>query len=97
MAQGVRVPQCADSWHALRPCPRSQLANLLKEHCLVAGGDTNVSQWLKDEGSDASLSSILKVPRAFLHDHLVLPHWHTVHHAVRTLRMPACSVLKVLR
>ena len=69
------VPQgdaCARvlSWLAslltLAALPRSQLANLLKEHCLVAGGDTNVSQWLKDESSDASLSSILKARSACL-------------------------------
>ena len=75
MAQGMRVEQCADSWQYFHPCPRSQLANLLKEHCLVAGGDTNVSQWLKDEGSDASLSSILKVPRASFF--MTALCWHT--------------------
>ena len=45
---------------ALGVC-RAQLANLLKEHCLVAGGDSNVTQWLKDEGVDVPLGSILKV------------------------------------
>ena len=39
---------------------REHLANLLKEHCLVNGGDTNVTQWLKEEGTNASLTSILK-------------------------------------
>lgn len=37
------------------------LANLLKEHCLVEGGDANVSQWLKDEGINAPIGSVLKV------------------------------------
>ena len=39
---------------------REHLANLLKEHCLMVGGDTNVTQWLKEEGINASLPSILK-------------------------------------
>ncbi|KAK9904020.1 hypothetical protein WJX75_002682 [Coccomyxa subellipsoidea] len=39
---------------------RSMLANLLKEHCLVEGGDANVSQWLKDEGINAPIGSVLK-------------------------------------
>ena len=37
------------------------LANLLKEHCLVEGGDANVAQWLKDEGINAPIGSVLKV------------------------------------
>ena len=40
---------------------RSHLASLLKEHCLVEGGDSNVKQWLKDEGLDASVAAALKV------------------------------------
>ncbi|CAL8470616.1 g10158 [Coccomyxa elongata] len=39
---------------------RSVLASLLKEHCLVEGGDSNVSQWLKDEGINAPIGSVLK-------------------------------------
>ena len=65
----MRVQGFYHGWQAYSPLaalPRSQLANLLKEHCLVAGGDTNVSQWLKDESSDASLSSILKARSACL-------------------------------
>ena len=40
---------------------RSHLASLLKEHCLVEGGDSNVKQWLKDVGVDGSVASALKV------------------------------------
>ena len=40
---------------------RAHLASLLKEHCLVEGGDSNVKQWLKDEGLDASVATALKV------------------------------------
>ena len=40
---------------------RAHLASLLKEHCLVEGGDSNVKQWLKDEGLDASVANALKV------------------------------------
>lgn len=40
---------------------RSHLASLLKEHCLVEGGESNVKQWLKDEGLDASVAGALKV------------------------------------
>ncbi|CAL5220251.1 g2231 [Coccomyxa viridis] len=39
---------------------RAHLASLLKEHCLVEGGDSNVKQWLKDEGLDASVATALK-------------------------------------
>ena len=39
---------------------RAHLASLLKEHCLVEGGDSNVKQWLKDEGLDASVAHALK-------------------------------------
>ena len=42
------------------PC-RSHLASLLKEHCLVEGGDSNVKQWLKDVGVNGSVASALKV------------------------------------
>ena len=40
---------------------RSHLASLLKEHCLVEGGDSNVKQWLKDVGVNGSVASALKV------------------------------------
>lgn len=40
---------------------RSHLASLLKEHCLVEGGDSNVKQWLKDEGIESSVAGALKV------------------------------------
>ena len=40
---------------------RSHLASLLKEHCLVEGGDSNVKQWLKDEGVESSVAGALKV------------------------------------
>ena len=45
---------------AMRWC-RSHLASLLKEHCLVKGGDSNVKQWLKDVGVNGSVASALKV------------------------------------
>ena len=35
------------------------LAQLLKEHCLIEGGDLQVAAFIKDEGYDASLPSLL--------------------------------------
>ena len=52
---------------------RSHLASLLKEHCLVEGGDSNVKQWLKDVGVNGSVASALKVGWAGAHD-----SWHAV-------------------
>ena len=35
------------------------LAQLLKEHCLIEGGDLQVAAFIKDEGYDASLPALL--------------------------------------
>ena len=45
----------------MRACPRNALANLLKEHCLVDSGADAVTQWLKEEGINAPLGSVLLV------------------------------------
>ena len=41
------------------PTLSRHLAQLLKEHCLIEGGDLQVAAFIKDEGYDASLPSLL--------------------------------------
>ena len=40
---------------------RKHLATLLKEHCLVEGGDLQVATWVKDEGFDTTIPSVMQV------------------------------------
>ena len=40
---------------------RRHLAGLLKEHSLVEGGDLQVATWIKDEGFDTTISSVMQV------------------------------------
>ena len=40
---------------------RRHLATLLKEHALVEGGDLQVATWIKDEGFDTTVTSVLQV------------------------------------
>ena len=54
-------PHLASPNVALTNACRSQLANLLKEYCLVEEGDSNVAQWLKDEGVNAPIGHVIKV------------------------------------
>lgn len=44
--------------HSFKSCSR-HLAQLLKEHCLIEGGDLQVAAFIKDEGYDASLPALL--------------------------------------
>jgi hypothetical protein len=37
------------------------MAGLLKEHCLVEGGDLQVATWIKDEGFDTTIPSVMQV------------------------------------
>ncbi|KAK9825657.1 hypothetical protein WJX81_006313 [Elliptochloris bilobata] len=39
---------------------RRHLATLLKEHALVEGGDLQVATWIKDEGFDTTVTSVLQ-------------------------------------
>ena len=41
------------------PTPSRHLSQLLKEHCLIEGGDLQVAAFIKDEGYDASLPALL--------------------------------------
>ena len=45
---------------SLSPC-RRHLAGLLKEHSLVEGGDLQVATWIKDEGFDTTIPSVMQV------------------------------------
>lgn len=81
---------------------RAHLASLLKEHCLVEGGDSNVKQWLKDEGLDASVATALKVcfqaemlcpgyrlnSAAFCHPHKDVILWSGGIHVLQLCVMP---------
>ena len=40
---------------------RRHLAGLLKEHSLVEGGDLQVATWIKDEGFDTTIPSVMQV------------------------------------
>jgi len=42
-------------------CCRRHLAGLLKEHSLVEGGDLQVATWIKDEGFDTTIPSVMQV------------------------------------
>ena len=44
------------------PARRRHLATLLKEHALVEGGDLQVATWIKDEGFDTTIPSVMQVP-----------------------------------
>ncbi len=73
----------------LSPC-RRHLAGLLKEHSLVEGGDLQVATWIKDEGFDTTVTSVLQVslkaghpacpPACYLHStysaHIAWWTWH---------------------
>ena len=52
---------------SLIPC-RRHLAGLLKEHSLVEGGDLQVATWIKDEGFDTTIPSVMQVQHPnFMH------------------------------
>ena len=50
---------------------RRHLAGLLKEHSLVEGGDLQVATWIKDEGFDTTIPSVMQVGHltSQYHDH----------------------------
>jgi len=41
------------------PTDSRHLAQLLKEHCLVEGGELQVASWIRDEGYDAPIPAVL--------------------------------------
>ena len=45
--------------HTLPPSLSRHLAQLLKEHCLIEGGDLQIATFVKDEGYEATIPSIL--------------------------------------
>ena len=48
-------------WGSRVTAGRRHLATLLKEHALVEGGDLQVATWIKDEGFDTTVTSVLQV------------------------------------
>ena len=66
---------------SLIPC-RRHLAGLLKEHSLVEGGDLQVATWIKDEGFDTTIPSVMQVQ-----------HPNSMHMLVRDLNggLPLCK------
>ena len=59
MRPRLQVSQMASLLYACR----RHLAGLLKEHSLVEGGDLQVATWIKDEGFDTTIPSVMQVPR----------------------------------
>ena len=57
------VITCCDRASLQSRCPpgRRHLATLLKEHALVEGGDLQVATWIKDEGFDTTIPSVMQV------------------------------------